>query len=147
LGFAAKVSNAGGTFHEMMRVQLAGVLGADRHEIPQVFLTAAPRPLKIGTYQNLRERYPASRAKPLSQWLRRWTRSWQYLEAIDKGGCRVDLEGEPAGLITEVERACARAGLQQHKRKRSAKACAGGGVSSDPGRPVLRLPSLRRPAP
>ena len=144
-GFPAKVSNAD-AFLEGLLKQLAGVLGADVEDLPAVFRSAEPRALRIGVYRDIRS--PAARAMLLAPWLHRWTRSRQYLEAIDCGGPRYCLDCKPAGLITELERACARAGLQQHKRKRAPAPSAGGGVSSDPGRPILRLPSLmRRPAP
>ncbi len=132
-----------------MLEELAGVLGVAIDEMAPVFRTSAPRPLKIGAYHDLLERYPGADITGLKRWLRQWCGSLQYLRAIDAGTTRHDLDGLEAGRISAVARAQARVGLERHRRRREGVVApsAGGSVSSRPGRPVLRLPSLRRPAP
>jgi sRNA-binding protein len=156
--------------HERARLahlrDLAKVLNVDLVDLPPVFLN--PMPLQIGTYRALRARYPGAKAKPLGRWLAHWCRSRTYLEMIVAGAVRYDVEGQPAGEITELERAHAQAQLAAFppKRAKSARAIASGcphtaeadrppthvppsttsttsSASVRTGRPILRLPSLR----
>src|SRR4029078_7078788 len=74
------------TFLEHMRRQLAGVLGAGIEDLPLVFHASAPKPLKIGAYQDLLERFPEATPRALHSWIRQWCQSRQYLAELDRGG-------------------------------------------------------------
>lgn len=78
------------------------------------------KPLKIGIFQDL-----AARLEPdslvsktqLRQALRVYTSSWRYLEAIQLGVARVDLEGEAGELIDQQQADHALSTLTESKQK------------------------------
>ena len=59
-------------------------------------------PLKIGIDRDIRERCPDVSLRTRNEFLRRYVRQARYLRLLTKpGAVRVDLDGNPAGTITE----------------------------------------------
>lgn len=98
------------------------------------------RPLKIGIFQDLVERVEGEMSLSKTQLrsaLRLYTSSWRYLYGIKAGATRVDLDGNPSGVLDEqhveharkqLEEAKARVQAQraeQQAKKREAAAAAG----------------------
>ena len=98
------------------------------------------RPLKIGIFQDLVERVEGEMSLSKTQLrsaLRLYTSSWRYLYGIKAGATRVDLDGNPSGVLDEqhveharkqLEEAKARVQAQraeQQTKKREAAAAAG----------------------
>lgn len=67
------------------------------------------RPLKIGIFEDL-QLLLAGEFPPelISRFLRDWCRRPAYRRAVAAGGARYDLDGQPAGGVTEEEQADAR---------------------------------------
>ena len=74
------------------------------NKFPQSFsIKGAAKPLKIGIFNDiaaeLTEEDPVSKTQ-VRHALRRYTNSWRYLEAVEKGGMRVDLVGADVEALT-----------------------------------------------
>jgi ProP effector len=90
---------------------------------PKAFNPENPRPLKIGISTDM-----AATGIPgneITHFLGYWCRSWQYFQAMTEGGERVDLQGNPAGMVTDAEREFAIATLplklKQDEERRQAR--------------------------
>ncbi|GAA5217822.1 RNA chaperone ProQ [Corallincola platygyrae] len=62
------------------------------------------KPLKIGIFKDLAERFAENEDVSKTQLrvaLRRYTSGWRYLESVKAGVERVDLDGAPAGTVSE----------------------------------------------
>jgi ProP effector len=74
------------------------------------------RPLKIGIFQDLvnriQEEIPLSKTQ-LRSALRLYTSSWRYLYSIKAGVQRIDLEGNPCGLLEKQHEEYARKQLKE----------------------------------
>ena len=98
-----------------------------RERFPALFDGPA-RPLKLRIQADIKERAPGvfSRAT-LSAFLRRHTNSTAYLVALTKAASRTDLDGQPAGDISDEHRTVAqqeldrRRALHQERRAQEAK--------------------------
>ncbi|MCX8956199.1 RNA chaperone ProQ [Erwinia psidii] len=112
---------------------------------PQCFSAEGEaRPLKIGIFQDLVERVQGEMGLSKTQLrsaLRLYTSSWRYLYGIKAGATRVDLDGNPCGVLDEqhVEHARkqleeAKARVQAHREQQLAKKREAGAESS-PRRP------------
>ncbi|ATM86101.1 RNA chaperone ProQ [Yersinia massiliensis] len=116
------------------------------------------RPLKIGIFQDLVERVQGEENLSKTQLrsaLRLYTSSWRYLYGVKVGAERVDLDGNPCGVLEEqhveharkqLEEAKARVQAQraeQQAKKREA-AIAAGETPEPPRRP---RPAGKKPAP
>ncbi|MFC0140561.1 RNA chaperone ProQ [Erwinia mallotivora] len=99
---------------------------------PQCFSAEGEaRPLKIGIFQDLVERVQGEMNLSKTQLrsaLRLYTSSWRYLYGIKAGATRVDLDGNPCGVLDEqhVEHARkqleeAKARVQAHREQQQAK--------------------------
>jgi ProQ/FINO family len=66
------------------------------------------RPLKIGIHHDLLVLGGAERSRELSAALRSYTLNRAYLRAMRPGAVRVDLDGNPAGRVTDEDAARAR---------------------------------------
>ncbi|MBV5311154.1 ProQ/FINO family protein [Chromatium okenii] len=73
---------------------------------PACFDLSKPRPLKIRIYQDLREAGHTARAVNGAMYV--YCNRRAYLRAMEAGAVRIDLQGQPAGEVTEVEAAAAR---------------------------------------
>lgn len=84
---------------------------------PALF-TGAPKPLKIKIQADIQERAPGVFSKQaLSAFFRRYTGSTGYLIAITKSPHRFDLDGQPAGDITDEHRQVAETELARRRAK------------------------------
>nr|WP_318381342.1 RNA chaperone ProQ [uncultured Enterobacter sp.] len=117
------------------------------------------RPLKIGIFQDLVERVEGEMSLSKTQLrsaLRLYTSSWRYLYGIKAGATRVDLDGNPCGVLDEqhveharkqLEEAKARVSAQraeQQAKKREAAAAAGTPEEDAPRRERKPRPAPRR---
>ncbi|CRX88928.1 RNA chaperone ProQ [Yersinia enterocolitica] len=119
------------------------------------------RPLKIGIFQDLVERVQGEENLSKTQLrsaLRLYTSSWRYLYGVKVGAERVDLDGNPCGVLEEqhveharkqLEEAKARVQAQraeQQAKKREAAIAAG--ETPEPRRPrqAGKKPAPRREA-
>ncbi|NVK25326.1 MAG: RNA chaperone ProQ [Gammaproteobacteria bacterium] len=89
------------------------------------------KPIKVGIFADIAERLtedsPVSKTQ-VRHALRRYTNSWRYLEAVCKGGKRVDLDGNEVEELTEehvqhaqVQLAESKAKFQEKKKAANAK--------------------------
>ncbi|CNH98870.1 MULTISPECIES: RNA chaperone ProQ [Yersinia] len=119
------------------------------------------RPLKIGIFQDLVERVQGEENLSKTQLrsaLRLYTSSWRYLYGIKVGAERVDLDGNPCGVLEEqhveharkqLEEAKARVQAQraeQQAKKREAAIAAGETPEPRRPRPAGKKPAPRREA-
>ena len=88
---------------------------------PACFIAAGEaRPLKIGVFQDLAARLADDTRVSktlLRSALRQYTSSWRYLHGLRPGVLRVDLDGNPAGELTEEHVTHAKAALKESKDK------------------------------
>jgi hypothetical protein len=73
---------------------------------------AEPRPLKIGIDRDLFPRVAVPDAQGMSRTLTWWVSRPEYLTACITGAVRVDLDGNPAGEVTEDDAAYAKRELE-----------------------------------
>ena len=119
------------------------------------------RPLKIGIFQDLVERVQGEENLSKTQLrsaLRLYTSSWRYLYGVKVGAERVDLDGNPCGVLEEqhveharkqLEEATARVQAQraeQQAKKREAAIAAGETPEPRRPRPAGKKPAPRREA-
>ncbi|EOC0206833.1 RNA chaperone ProQ [Cronobacter dublinensis] len=88
---------------------------------PQCFSAEGEaRPLKIGIFQDLVERVEGEMNLSKTQLrsaLRLYTSSWRYLYGIKAGATRVDLDGNPCGVLEEQHVEHARKQLEEAKAR------------------------------
>jgi len=93
-----------------------------RQRWPALF-AGPPKPLKLRSHVDIQERAPGVFSKQvLTAFFRRYTGSTSYLMAVAKGRQRFDLDGKPAGEITDEHRQIAvdelnRRGVSQQSRR------------------------------
>jgi ProP effector len=79
-------------------------------------------PLQIGitnvVYDRLKPTVPGISRRLLSMTLSNYTAGYKYLQAVVEGATRVDIDGEPAGVVTAREAANA---IEVAKRRRAAE--------------------------
>ncbi len=98
--------------------QLSPAACADllKQRFPALF-TGQPKPLKLRIQADIQERAPGVFSKPaLSAFFRRYTGSTSYLIALGKATQRFDLDGQPAGELTEEHRQLARDELTRRRQ-------------------------------
>lgn len=126
---------------------------------PQCFSAEGEaRPLKIGIFQDLVERVLGEMGLSKTQLrsaLRLYTSSWRYLYGIKAGAARVDLDGNPCGILDEqhVEHARkqleeAKARVQAHREQQQAKKREAGAESAPrrPRKPAQKPASAGEPS-
>lgn len=87
----------------------------ERH--PALF-DGPPKPLKLRIQHDIQERNPGVFSKQtLGAFFRRYTNSGAYLKAIVRGSHRYDLDGQPAGEITDEHRAVADKALKERQAR------------------------------
>lgn len=117
---------------------------------PALFVGGGVKPLKLRVQADIQERAPGVFSKSaLSAFLRRHTGSTSYLMAITKARTRFDLDGQPAGDLSDEHRAAAveeltrRRGLQQERIDlEQAQARNRAGLLHDFERTTLTLPNF-----
>jgi ProP effector len=85
-------------------------------QYPSVFPAAgeAPRaPLKLGIDKDLRVRHPEVASRTLGRTLARFTGRADYLALLVVGAARIDLDGQPADVVSEGEAEFAAARLRK----------------------------------
>jgi ProP effector len=105
--------------------------------------TASVRPLKLGIKEDLYAKCDMSHRR-ITAALRSYCNSVDYLMATAQGAVRIDLDGRPAGIVTEAEAEHAMEALALTKAagKRSSKAA--GGVRAEA---PLNNSDTRKPSP
>ena len=93
---------------------------------PAVFTVGLPKPLKLRIQADIQERVPATfTRKVLSLFLQRHTTGTAYLRALSQQPERVDLDGNPAGAVSDEHREAAAAELTRrrslHEERRAAE--------------------------
>lgn len=92
-----------------------------RQHFPALF-GGKPRPLKLRIQADIQQRQPGVFPKQvLSAFLRRYTASDAYLKAMTTEAHRYDLDGQPAGEVTEEHREVARQSLAQRRSRDDAR--------------------------
>lgn len=90
-------------------------------EFPNCFLAEGEaKPLKIGIFQDIVERLGEASCVSKTQLrtaLRLYTTSWRYLYGIKAGAQRVDLDGNPCGVLDEQHVEYARKQLEEAKAR------------------------------
>jgi sRNA-binding protein len=77
-------------------------------ELFPALVGGAPKPLKLRVHADIQARAPGVFAKPvLAAFMRRYTGSTVYLQAIARGTQRIGLDGEAAGEISAEHRQAA----------------------------------------
>ncbi len=87
-----------------------------KQHFPALF-TGAPKPLKLRIQADINERTPMMFTKPaLSAFFRRYTTTTAYLINLGKATHRFDLDGQPAGELSEEHRQLARDELTRRRQ-------------------------------
>lgn len=107
-------------------------------QFPNCFIAEGEaKPLKIGIFKDLVARVPEEMNLSKTQLrsaLRVYTSSWRYLYGIKAGANRVDLDGQPCGVLEDqhveharqqLDEAKARVAAQRAKQRSEAKKAAG----------------------
>ncbi|TIV47470.1 MAG: prop expression regulator [Mesorhizobium sp.] len=88
---------------------------------PAAFNPKAPMPLRIGIHNDIRVLDGELSDDELRRALRAYTSMPRYLARLNAGAVRVDLDGEPAGEVSDAEAASAKALLCARKNKEETK--------------------------
>jgi ProP effector len=80
------------------------------------------QPLAIGIHKSVRARLPDINAAELRTALQRHTASTRYLKALANSSQRFDLDGQPAGEVTQEQRDLAAQSLKDRFRKGAERA-------------------------
>ena len=95
-----------------------------RQMFPALF-GGAPKPIKLKIQADIQERAPGAFTKQqLSAFFRRYTLSNGYLVALTKATQRFDLDGQPAGELSDEHRQAARDELARRRERREARIAA-----------------------
>lgn len=96
--------------------------GARLAELFPALFGGAPKPLKLRIQVDIQERAPGEFSKQaLSAFFRRHTGATSYLVAVSKGQQRFDLDGQPAGELSEEHRQLAADELTRRRANQQAR--------------------------
>jgi sRNA-binding protein len=96
--------------------------GAKLAELFPALFAGAPKPLKLRIQVDIQERAPGVFGKQLlSAFFRRYTGSNAYLVAVSKGQQRFDLDGQPAGELSDEHRKVAADELARRRATQNAR--------------------------
>lgn len=96
--------------------------GARLAELFPALFGGAPKPLKLRIQIDIQERAPGEFSKQaLSAFFRRLTGATSYLVAVSKGKQRFDLDGQPAGELSEEHRQLAADELTRRRANQQAR--------------------------
>jgi ProP effector len=91
-------------------------------ELFPALFAGAPKPLKLRIQVDIQERAPGVFSKQaLSAFFRRYTGGTAYLIAVSKGKARFDLDGQPAGELSDEHRQVATDELARRRTNANAK--------------------------
>ena len=91
-------------------------------ELFPALFKGAPKPLKLRIQVDIQERAPGVFSKQaLSAFFRRYTGGTGYLIAVSKGSQRFDLDGQPAGELSDEHRKLAAEELARRRANANAK--------------------------
>ena len=96
-----------------VRVEQARTILRERY--PTLFAAADPKPLAIGIHRVLLERHPELDFSGLKRALTLHTGRFSYQKLLKAGAVRFDLDGQPAGEVTEEQAEIARQRLAELK--------------------------------
>ncbi len=108
------------------------------------------RPLKIGIFQDLVERVQGEENLSKTQLrsaLRLYTSSWRYLYGVKVGAERVDLDGNPCGVLEEQHVEHARKQLEEAKARVQAQRAEQQAKKREAAIAAGETPEPRRPRP
>ncbi|ENG6995035.1 RNA chaperone ProQ [Yersinia enterocolitica] len=108
------------------------------------------RPLKIGIFQDLVERVQGEENLSKTQLrsaLRLYTSSWRYLYGVKVGAERVDLDGNPCGVLEEQHVEHARKQLEEAKARVQAQRAEQQAKKRETAIAAAETPEPRRPRP
>ncbi|UVK49641.1 ProQ/FinO family protein (plasmid) [Mesorhizobium sp. AR02] len=88
---------------------------------PAAFNPKAPRPLKIGIHHDIRVLDGELSDDEVRRALLAYTRMAKYLARLGAGAARVDLDGKPAGEVSDADAATAKALLCARKDRQETK--------------------------
>ncbi len=92
---------------------------------PALFSVGSPKPLKLRIQADIQARSPGVfTRKALSNFLHRHTTSTAYLRALSNSPSRIDLDGAPAGEISDEHRQAAAAELERRRTMHEARRAA-----------------------
>jgi len=80
------------------------------------------QPLKIGIHNDIIARHPELRPSLIASALKMYTRSPGYLETLEAGAARIDLEGNQVGTVTASDEEDAKRKIAKAARRVAAKA-------------------------
>ena len=96
--------------------------GARLAELFPALFAGAPKPLKLRIQVDIQERAPGEFSKQaLSAFFRRHTGATSYLVAVSRGKQRFDLDGQPAGELSEEHRQLAAEELTRRRANQQAR--------------------------
>lgn len=106
---------------ETKRTSTKEIIAYLAEKFPACFSLEGPaKPLKIGIFQDLAERLTddetVSKTR-LRQALRHYTSSWRYLKSVKVGSVRVDIDGNDAAEIDQVQADYASKTLKESQEK------------------------------
>jgi sRNA-binding protein len=94
-------------------------------ELFPALFAGAPKPLKLRVHADIQARAPGVFGKAvLSAFMRRYTNSTAYLNAVARGTHRIGLDGEPAGEIAPEHRQAALDELARRRERHAAQRAA-----------------------
>lgn len=106
---------AAGTKKDAERVDVQAVAAQLKELFPALF-TGGAKPLKLRVQSDIQERAPGKFTKAqLSAFLRRYTGGTGYLIALSKAKTRFDLDGQPAGELSDEHREAAKVELTRRR--------------------------------
>lgn len=106
---------APGTKSDTARVDVQAVAAQLKELFPALF-TGGAKPLKLRVQSDIQERAPGKFTKAqLSAFLRRYTGGTGYLIALSKAKNRFDLDGQPAGELSDEHREAAKQELTRRR--------------------------------
>lgn len=89
-----------------------------RQRFPALFASAC-KPLKLRIQADIQQRAPGEFGRPaLTAFLRRYTGSTAYLQALSRATQRFDLDGQPSGELSDEHRRAATEELQRRRAVR-----------------------------
>lgn len=96
------------------------------------------QPLAIGIHKAIMERIPEFDKAQVRNALHGHTGSTRYLKSLVEGACRLDLDGNSVGMVTEVQQEQA-AGALRERFKKGAEKCRAERVEQQHQEKLLKL--------